>query len=108
MIRRPPRSTLFPYTTLFRSTSAAALFGALLLLALVIVHRPAPWLALFARLARRLLPPRIAERVIAGAEGVLAGLAVLKRPGRFVGGGLWSLALWIQNAARVGVCFRAL
>src|SRR5258707_4374167 len=23
MIRRPPRSTLFPYTTLFRSTSAA-------------------------------------------------------------------------------------
>src|SRR5687768_17994903 len=24
MIRRPPRSTLFPYTTLFRSTTAAA------------------------------------------------------------------------------------
>src|SRR2546429_5910121 len=24
MIRRPPRSTLFPYTTLFRSTSKAA------------------------------------------------------------------------------------
>src|SRR5258707_6115183 len=24
MIRRPPRSTLFPYTTLFRSTNAAA------------------------------------------------------------------------------------
>src|SRR2546430_7462847 len=24
MIRRPPRSTLFPYTTLFRSTSTAA------------------------------------------------------------------------------------
>src|SRR5258708_23596969 len=26
MIRRPPRSTLFPYTTLFRSTGAAAKF----------------------------------------------------------------------------------
>src|SRR5438067_6181194 len=26
MIRRPPRSTLFPYTTLFRSTPATALF----------------------------------------------------------------------------------
>src|SRR2546430_5920957 len=25
MIRRPPRSTLFPYTTLFRSAAAAAL-----------------------------------------------------------------------------------
>src|SRR2546428_4863234 len=28
MIRRPPRSTLFPYTTLFRSASAAALAAA--------------------------------------------------------------------------------
>src|SRR2546422_5226574 len=28
MIRRPPRSTLFPYTTLFRSGSAAELAGA--------------------------------------------------------------------------------
>src|ERR1041385_9267406 len=27
MIRRPPRSTLFPYTTLFRSTSAAVAAG---------------------------------------------------------------------------------
>src|SRR3989449_9088939 len=27
MIRRPPRSTLFPYTTLFRSTAADRLFG---------------------------------------------------------------------------------
>src|SRR5258705_13245769 len=30
MIRRPPRSTLFPYTTLFRSLSAAFLVGHLL------------------------------------------------------------------------------
>src|SRR2546430_7253677 len=27
MIRRPPRSTLFPYTTLFRSSSRAAGYG---------------------------------------------------------------------------------
>src|SRR2546422_9759535 len=27
MIRRPPRSTLFPYTTLFRSPSCTGLFG---------------------------------------------------------------------------------
>src|SRR3712207_415392 len=33
MIRRPPRSTLFPYTTLFRSTSYALTFGGFLLLA---------------------------------------------------------------------------
>src|SRR3989449_6411734 len=28
MIRRPPRSTLFPYTTLFRSTASTAIAGA--------------------------------------------------------------------------------
>src|SRR5258707_3845982 len=31
MIRRPPRSTLFPYTTLFRSTDMADASGTLLL-----------------------------------------------------------------------------
>src|SRR3712207_7144009 len=30
MIRRPPRSTLFPYTTLFRSLEAGEIDGALL------------------------------------------------------------------------------
>src|SRR3712207_8594920 len=30
MIRRPPRSTLFPYTTLFRSQSAASVAEAIL------------------------------------------------------------------------------
>src|SRR5258705_9159545 len=30
MIRRPPRSTLFPYTTLFRSVVGAALVGSTL------------------------------------------------------------------------------
>src|SRR5256885_5355608 len=31
MIRRPPRSTLFPYTTLFRSTTAISLDGNLII-----------------------------------------------------------------------------
>src|SRR5688572_31824929 len=34
MIRRPPRSTLFPYTTLFRSTGASSGIGAATALAL--------------------------------------------------------------------------
>src|SRR6266566_8109183 len=89
------------------ATSAALVFGALLLLALLIVHRPAPWLALFARLARRLLPPRIAERVVHGADGIVAGLAVLKSPARFAGVVLWSLVLWVKNAAAFAICFRA-
>src|SRR3712207_8629328 len=32
MIRRPPRSTLFPYTTLFRSAFPALLVGAIMML----------------------------------------------------------------------------
>src|SRR3712207_8899428 len=39
MIRRPPRSTLFPYTTLFRSGQAAVLLvGALLVAAPTLLH----------------------------------------------------------------------
>src|SRR3712207_8613587 len=46
MIRRPPRSTLFPYTTLFRSTAALPAAGGEQLLALELarlegVHRRA-------------------------------------------------------------------
>src|SRR5438132_5979603 len=37
MLRPPPRSTLFPYTTLFRSYPSQALCPALLLLLLMIV-----------------------------------------------------------------------
>lgn len=89
------------------ATSAAVLFGALLLLALVVVHRPAPWLTLFERIARRVLPPRPAARLIHGAEGIVAGLVVLKSPGRFAGVVFWSLVLWIKNAAAFAICFRA-
>src|SRR2546427_6078632 len=42
MIRRPPRSTLFPYTTLFRShvarSEAAAMSGGILVLHLAFEH----------------------------------------------------------------------
>jgi uncharacterized protein (TIRG00374 family) len=89
------------------TTSAAILFGALLVLALVVVHRPAPWLKLFERIVHRLLPSRLAERLILGAEGIVAGLVVLKSPGRFAGVVFWSLILWIKNAAAFAICFRA-
>src|SRR5258708_26658712 len=38
MIRRPPRSTLFPYTTLFRSPAAIEEKAAA-----IVVHRPTRW-----------------------------------------------------------------
>src|SRR5213592_4542177 len=89
------------------AASTAALFAVLLLIALLVAHRPAPWLALFARMARRLLPAHVAERVVHGADGIVAGLAVLKSPARFAGVVLWSLVLWVKNAAAFAICFRA-
>src|SRR3712207_7369764 len=60
MIRRPPRSTLFPYTTLFRSPRqhlvAAGVVVAPLALGLVAVDRA---------------PPRLHEAAAARAEDVL-------------------------------------
>src|SRR2546429_9715270 len=55
MIRRPPRSTLFPYTTLFRSLIGHMLNSALWRLALVLmppevfISRPSSWLKALSR-----------------------------------------------------------
>src|SRR2546429_3545704 len=56
MIRRPPRSTLFPYTTLFRS-----------------VHTPVAFLAPGAIIARRPARDRACER--SGNDGNADGIA---------------------------------
>src|SRR3989454_10866896 len=55
MIRRPPRSTLFPYTTLFRSRSERHLHDAVLASALGFVHR-------LVGLAEQLVGPRFRPR----------------------------------------------
>src|SRR2546421_7125981 len=51
MIRRPPRSTLFPYTTLFRSTAGERLQGGV-----DAVYRPPRPQPVLHRLGVRLLP----------------------------------------------------
>ena len=89
------------------AAGGAALFGLILLVALLVVHRPGPWLALFGRVTHRLLPPRAADRFTHWAEGIVDGLAVLKSPARFAGVVLWSIVLWGVNAAAFAVCFRA-
>ena len=58
-------------------------------------------------LARTLLPARHADRVAHVAGGLVAGLEVLKSPGRFLAVVAWSLVLWLVNAASFAVCFRA-
>jgi uncharacterized protein (TIRG00374 family) len=89
------------------ATGAAMFFGALLLLALIVVHRPAPWLRWFSRMAQALLPARFAEGAVAAVDGIVAGLTVLKSPARFAAVVGWSLALWLVNAASFALCFRA-
>src|SRR3712207_8941365 len=73
MIRRPPRSTLFPYTTLFRS------LGAPVLLELALLLRQ---LALLVAQRRRLLELLVLDRVflvLADALDLLLQLAVARR-----------------------------
>src|SRR5205085_10289913 len=89
------------------TTTAAALFGAVLVVAVLVVHRPAPWLGLLGRATHALLPARVADRVTRIAEGLVAGLEVLKRPGRFVAVVLWSVVLWLVHAAAFAACLRA-
>src|SRR3712207_8007451 len=55
MIRRPPRSTLFPYTTLFRSELGRALAGKRFDLTLNLnVYTKSVWPTLLSRAPRRL------------------------------------------------------
>jgi hypothetical protein len=86
---------------------AAALFGALLVVALLVAHRPARWLGLVTRALHATLPARHAERLTGVAEGLIAGLAVLKSPPRFAGVIVWSLVLWVVNGLSFAVCFQA-
>jgi len=89
------------------TVGAAVFFGAVLVVAVLVVHRPAPWLTLLRRATHAVLPERIAARLTRIAEGLIAGLEVLKSPARFSGVLAWSLLQWLVNAAAFAVCFRA-
>jgi uncharacterized protein (TIRG00374 family) len=89
------------------AASTAALFALLLVMALLVAHRPKFWLVLIERIARRLLPVAFADRIVRMSDGIVAGLLVLKSPARFIGVVLWSLVLWLKNAAAFAICFRA-
>src|SRR2546426_8759181 len=89
MIRRPPRSTLFPYTTLFRSR-------------IQLIHRERP------RVGERLDPPRdLLELVLTELEAELLG-AVVDRvlPGqavRHIDRARETEVRWIKDLVAVGV-----
>ena len=89
------------------TTTAAVFFGVVLVVAVLVVHRPAPWLALLGRVTHAVLPAPVADRITRIADGLVAGLEVLKSPGRFLAVVLWSAVLWLVNAAAFAMCFRA-
>jgi uncharacterized protein (TIRG00374 family) len=103
----PSQATVFGAPLSRVATGGALLFGAALLVALVVVHRPVPSLTLLDRVARRVLSQRLALRVGRVGEGLVAGLAVLKNPGRFGAVVAWSLVLWLVNAVAFALCFKA-
>lgn len=83
---------------------AAAISAAGLLAGSLVVARPLA----AERLIRRLVPSaRIADRLVALIEGIRQGLAALDSPRRLVPVVLWSLVLWLVNAASFWVCFAA-
>jgi uncharacterized protein (TIRG00374 family) len=103
-----PRSAALGSVSLARLASGAAImFGAALLAAFVVALRPAPWVRLIDRAARAALPARFAEPAVRAVEGVISGLGVLRRPGRFAALLFWSLVQWLVNAAAFALCFRA-
>src|SRR2546430_12378184 len=79
MIRRPPRSTLFPYTTLFRSalavgTKFTAFYGVLVLIALIVLALPRTWRGL-----------RLAAVAVGAVVGLYWYAVNIVETGRFFG-----------------------
>lgn len=64
--------------------------------------------ALVKRMVRSLIPsPRIADRLAEFIDGIRDGVQSLASPARVVGVLLWSLGLWLFNAASFWVGYRA-
>lgn len=90
------------------AVTLGVVFGIALVLGILVVLRPAPWLAVLRRLGGMLLPARFADKLMSVALGIVAGLEVLRAPGRLLSVIGWSLALWLMTAASLWLCFYAL
>lgn len=90
------------------TATLGAVFGGALLVSILVVLRPDPWVAALRRIANAILPARFATGVVNIATGMVAGLAVLRAPGRLVAVLGWSLAVWLVNAVALWLCFGAL
>jgi uncharacterized protein (TIRG00374 family) len=85
----------------------AALFGSVFVAAVAVVWQPAVTRRLAHAALHRVLPTRWADRVLALVDGVLDGLSALRAPGRLGAVLVWSLVLWLTNAASFWLAFVA-
>src|SRR5256886_5702034 len=95
MIRRPPRSTLFPYTTLFRSGLALVVIGIFSVMAYTVslrTHEIGIRMALGARQANVLrLVLLNGFRLV--AAGIVIGLCASLALTRFLASQIWGVSL---------------
>jgi uncharacterized protein (TIRG00374 family) len=84
------------------STLAAwtgGLFVLLLAILFFLVHAPQSALASLGAVVRRVLPARAGELVVRVARSFIEGLSILRSPADFARVVVWSLAVWLINAA---------
>ena len=85
---------------------AGALVVFLVVALYLLVFFPTPLLRLFGRFTVR-ISPRVEERGRRMLETFIAGLSVLRSPGRFAAVFGWTLAHWLLNAIGFWLAFRA-
>ncbi len=92
-------------------SATAAWTGGLFILALgvlfFLVHAPREALRWLAQGLRRVAPARTAEFVVRVTRSFIEGLSILRSPGDFARVVLWSLAIWLINAAAFYAAFMA-
>lgn len=86
---------------------AGVLFLGLLIVALVLVHWPAPALRMFRAVGGAALPQRWVDRAVVVLEGMLSGLDALRSPSRFAIVTFWSFVVWIVAASSFWAAFHA-
>lgn len=104
----------FPVAVTVGGTSVstlAAWTGGLFVLVLAVlfflVHAPQNALASLGAVARRLLPERAGEFIVRMTRSFIEGLSILRAPVDFIRVVVWSLAVWLINAAAFDAGFLA-
>ncbi len=87
---------------------AAQVSGGLAGAALVVAALTVAYPLAAEAVARRVLPAGgVTERIVAGIESIRQGLSALRSPSRLAGVIVWSLVLWMVNAASFWIAFGA-